>query len=74
MILSAGTKITCPVCDAHIATVKDDIASGEILKASSFIGVSQEINNGEAMECKNCGGRYADQFKCLKIHTEDGWL
>ena len=66
-----GTIVTCARCDAEIAEVIEDLYSGQLIRASSLRGISQEINERELMACKKCGYHY---FWGGRLHTKDGWI
>jgi len=73
-VLIKGTEIFCPSCKHHIATVKNDILSGEILKISSFDFKDKEPLTRSKLVCSQCSTSYADNKSgFIRIHTKDGW-
>lgn len=75
-MLVKGTKITCPECGSHIATVKRNLDIGEMSNVNDFEFVSgHEKRNGDRADCMMCGtpyiGHQYNRGHC--IHTEVGW-
>jgi len=71
IVIKKGTIATCPNCGVEIAEVLNDLRLFDLLKASDFRGISQEIKQFDATQCKKCGAWY---FHHGKLHTKDGWV
>ena len=72
----AGTRVTC-LRGHHIATVKEDLSSGDIATPPQLDWHIPAPVPGSLVEpCPLCGEPYIGTrgIGAVKLHTEDGWL
>ena len=69
-VLTAGTVITCPSCEARIAVALEDIPFAHSLGVEKF-EVFQGHNGEDAPVCKKCQTAFFDAKG--RVHTAEGW-